>query len=67
MTYGQLTPCPQPYFQPKPAAPTPFSINPTYHDPKPYEGNASSWALAVTDSHGIIIFGTLRDSLHEYE
>ncbi|KJA16119.1 glycoside hydrolase family 55 protein [Hypholoma sublateritium FD-334 SS-4] len=46
-----------PYFQPKPAAPTPFSINPIYHDPKPYEGNASSWALAVSGSQGIIIFG----------
>ncbi|KAF8960752.1 glycoside hydrolase family 55 protein [Flammula alnicola] len=46
-----------PYFQPKPAVPTPFSLNPDYHDPVPYEGNASSWALTVQDSHNILIFG----------
>ena len=63
----QLTAFPQPYFQPKPAAPTPFSVNPIYHDPKPYEGNASSWALAVSDSHRIIIFGMHRCLLPEYE
>jgi hypothetical protein len=47
----------QPYFQPKPAVPTPFRINSAYHDPSPYEGNASSWALAVQDSQAILIFG----------
>jgi len=46
-----------PYFQPKPAVPTPFRIDPGYRDPRPYEGNASSWALAVKDSHDILIFG----------
>ncbi|KAF8178934.1 glucan 1,3-beta-glucosidase [Pholiota molesta] len=46
-----------PYFQPKPAAPTPFRIDPTYHDPTPYEGNASAWALAVRHSQNILIFG----------
>ncbi|KAF9472908.1 glucan 1,3-beta-glucosidase [Pholiota conissans] len=46
-----------PYFQPKPAVPTPFSINGTYHDPTPYEGNASAWALAVRGSKHILVFG----------
>ncbi|KIM38529.1 glycoside hydrolase family 55 protein [Hebeloma cylindrosporum] len=46
-----------PYFQPKPAVPTPFRIDPAYHDPKPFEGSASSWALAVKDSQDILIFG----------
>ncbi|KAJ3507336.1 hypothetical protein NLJ89_g6366 [Agrocybe chaxingu] len=46
-----------PYFQPKPAAPTPFSIDARYHDPAPYPGNASSWALAVKNSNHILIFG----------
>jgi len=46
-----------PYFQPKPAVPTPFRIDPAYHDPSPFEGSASSWALAVKDSHDILIFG----------
>ena len=47
----------QPYFQPKPAVPTPFSLNSRYHDPAPYPGNASAWALNVYKSHGILVFG----------
>jgi hypothetical protein len=46
-----------PYFQPKPADPTPFRIDPTYNDPSPYEINPSAWALAVKDSRDILIFG----------
>jgi hypothetical protein len=55
----------QPYYQPKPAAPTPFRIDPTYHDPTPYEGNASAWALAVKHSQNILIFGTLMVTLRK--
>jgi len=46
-----------PYFQPTPAIPTPFSIEPEYKDPSPYGGNASAWALVVNDSENVLIFG----------
>ncbi|PPQ78458.1 hypothetical protein CVT25_011853 [Psilocybe cyanescens] len=46
-----------PYYQPKPAAPTPFSINPFYKDPIPYDSNSQSWALTISDSERILIFG----------
>ncbi|KAF9531459.1 exo-beta-1,3-glucanase [Crepidotus variabilis] len=46
-----------PYFQPKPAVPTPFALDHRYADPPPYWGNASSWALNLKDSKDIIIFG----------
>ncbi|KAF5310158.1 hypothetical protein D9619_010234 [Psilocybe cf. subviscida] len=46
-----------PYFQPKPAVPTPFRIDARYSDPHPYEGNASSWALSAQRSRRIFIFG----------
>ncbi|KAF4609561.1 hypothetical protein D9613_012297 [Agrocybe pediades] len=46
-----------PYYQPVPAAPTPFSINPAFEDPKMYADNASAWALIVKRSDNILIFG----------
>ncbi|KAF9531336.1 glycoside hydrolase family 55 protein [Crepidotus variabilis] len=46
-----------PYFQPKPAMPTPFEIDSRYFDPPPYRGNAYSWALNIKDSKDIIVFG----------
>lgn len=46
-----------PYYQPTPAAPTPFAYNPKY-DPKPYKDDApSAWGLSVERSRGIFIFG----------
>ncbi|TFK67130.1 exo-beta-1,3-glucanase [Pluteus cervinus] len=46
-----------PYFQPNPVPPTPFSVNSTWKDPT-YNGSVrSAWALRVTTSTDIIIFG----------
>ncbi|KAF8800084.1 glycoside hydrolase family 55 protein [Phlegmacium glaucopus] len=46
-----------PYFQPKPSPPAPFSIEPTFNDPSFYRRNPSSWALSITNSDKIFIFG----------
>ncbi|KAF8900746.1 exo-beta-1,3-glucanase [Gymnopilus junonius] len=46
-----------PYFQPTPTAPAPFSVNPDFKDPSPYSSGASAWALTITSSQNILIFG----------
>ncbi|KAF5362584.1 hypothetical protein D9757_013312 [Collybiopsis confluens] len=46
-----------PYHQPIPPAPYPFVLNSTYSDPGFPEGLASSWALSVENSQGIVVFG----------
>ncbi|PPQ72918.1 hypothetical protein CVT24_000192 [Panaeolus cyanescens] len=46
-----------PYYQPQPAAPTPFSIDTRYNDPQPYASNASSWAVNIEKSKDILIYG----------
>ncbi|KAI0082779.1 exo-beta-1,3-glucanase [Panus rudis PR-1116 ss-1] len=45
-----------PYYQPVPAAPAPFAINSAFHDPS-MSGQTSAWALSVTNSQNILIFG----------
>ncbi|KAF9038899.1 beta-1,3-glucanase [Hymenopellis radicata] len=46
-----------PYYQPNPLAPTPFSINASYHDPS-FSGDMNeALGLSVTASTDIIIFG----------
>ncbi|KAJ6500482.1 exo-beta-1,3-glucanase [Mycena sanguinolenta] len=45
-----------PYFQPAPAAPSPFSVNNAFHDPS-FNGVSSAWALNVANSSNIIVFG----------
>jgi len=45
-----------PYFQPAPAAPSPFSVNSAFHDPA-FNGVSSAWALNVAESSNIIVFG----------
>jgi len=47
----------QPYYQPGPVSPNPFSINSAYSDPTPYSSNPSAWALSVKNSNGILVFG----------
>lgn len=47
----------QPYYQPVPSSPTPFQINPKYHDPKPYAEFAYSWALNVKESKDVLVYG----------
>lgn len=42
------------YFQPLPAAPVPFTINPTYQDPSV---SSEGWGLSITDSTGVNILG----------
>jgi len=49
----------QPYFQPKPASPTPFFHDSEFQDPTPYAGIPSSWAVTIRNSREILIFGKL--------
>ncbi|GLB43041.1 putative glycoside hydrolase family 55 protein [Lyophyllum shimeji] len=46
-----------PYYQPNPAAPSPFSVNSAWKDPSFPSGLSSAWALTVTSSTDIIVFG----------
>ncbi|KAH9476326.1 putative glucan endo-1,3-beta-glucosidase [Psilocybe cubensis] len=46
-----------PYYQPAPVSPSPFTINRTMKDPTPYSGNPSAWAVSITQSRNILIFG----------
>jgi len=46
-----------PYFQPKPAPPTPFEIEPTFNDPTFLRRNPSAWGLSIENSNNIFIFG----------
>ena len=48
----------QPYFQPVPAPPAPFSNNAALHDPSFPSGLRSAWAVTITQSSNIFIFGT---------
>ncbi|KAJ3811027.1 exo-beta-1,3-glucanase [Lentinula aff. lateritia] len=45
-----------PYYQPSPAVPSPFSINSAFNDPTIF-GGSSAWALHVTSSSNILVFG----------
>lgn len=47
---------PQPYFQPNPVPPAPFIPNSAYKDPS--LGPGAAWALAVSNSQNILVFGT---------
>ena len=46
----------QPYYQPAPAAPSPFAIDTSLMDPN-YPSQQSAWALMVQNSQNIIVFG----------
>ncbi|KAI0332110.1 exo-beta-1,3-glucanase [Cubamyces sp. BRFM 1775] len=46
-----------PYYQPVPAPPAPFSVNSAYHDPSFSSSQTSAWAVHVTSSQDILIFG----------
>ncbi|KAI0709449.1 exo-beta-1,3-glucanase [Earliella scabrosa] len=46
-----------PYFQPVPAPPAPFSNNAALHDPSFPSGLRSAWAVTITQSSNIFIFG----------
>ena len=50
-----LTSPPQPYYQPSPAAPAPFSYNAAYKDPQ--TSQTSAWGLWVQSSQNILVFG----------
>ncbi|KAJ3762988.1 exo-beta-1,3-glucanase [Lentinula raphanica] len=45
-----------PYYQPTPAVPTPFSVDSAFSDPTTFAGS-SAWALHVTTSSNILVFG----------
>ncbi|KAJ7261316.1 exo-beta-1,3-glucanase [Mycena haematopus] len=46
-----------PYYQPSPAPPAPFTVNSAFSDPTNWSGIAAAWALRVTTSTDIIVFG----------
>ncbi|KAJ7929215.1 exo-beta-1,3-glucanase [Mycena leptocephala] len=46
-----------PYYQPNPAPPAPFTVNTGLHDPATWTGITAAWALRVTTSTDIIVFG----------
>ncbi|KAF8582440.1 glycoside hydrolase family 55 protein [Ramaria rubella] len=46
-----------PYYQPSPAPPSPFSINTTFHDPSFPAGVDHAWALSVSSSTNILVYG----------
>ncbi|KAI0780740.1 exo-beta-1,3-glucanase [Trametes elegans] len=46
-----------PYYQPAPAPPAPFSVNSAFHDPSFSGSQQSAWAVHITTSQDIIIFG----------
>ncbi|RDB22380.1 hypothetical protein Hypma_010485 [Hypsizygus marmoreus] len=46
-----------PYYQPTPTVPGPFSFNSAYKDPSYPSGLTSAWAVTVSSSSDIIIFG----------
>lgn len=47
----------EPYFQPTPAPPSPFSINSAYDDPTFPNGLDHAWALNVQQSNNILVYG----------
>ncbi|KAI0372846.1 exo-beta-1,3-glucanase [Pilatotrama ljubarskyi] len=46
-----------PYYQPVPAPPAPFSVNSAFHDPSFSSSQNAAWAVHVTNSQDITIFG----------
>ena len=50
----------QPYFQPNPVPPAPFITNTAYKDPA--IGPGAAWALTVTNSQNILVYGTSSDA-----
>jgi len=46
-----------PYYQPNPAPPAPFSVNTAFQDPSNWSGISAAWALRVTTSTDILVFG----------
>ena len=50
----------QPYYQPDPAAPTPYSSNNAYYDPSFPSSFDMAWAMYIQTSSNIILFGASR-------
>ncbi|EIW60068.1 exo-beta-1,3-glucanase [Trametes versicolor FP-101664 SS1] len=46
-----------PYYQPVPAAPAPFSVNSNFNDPTFPSGQTSAFAVSISNSQAITIFG----------
>jgi glucan 1,3-beta-glucosidase len=55
----------QPYFQPVPLPPAPFSSTSAYHDPV-FKGITAAWGLRVQNSYDIIVFGVLMNQAQDY-
>lgn len=55
-----------PYFQPMPAPPKPFAVDPAFHDPAfDYPDTVAAWALWVQNSQGILIYGIFFPPVEE--
>ncbi|KAH0838819.1 glycoside hydrolase family 55 protein [Lanmaoa asiatica] len=52
-----IIPPPQPYYQPIPAAPAPYSSSSTYHDPTFSSSINAAWGMYVQSSSNIFLFG----------
>jgi hypothetical protein len=46
-----------PYYQPVPVPPAPFTVSTAFADPATWTGISAAWALRVTTSTNIIVFG----------
>ncbi|KAF7978685.1 hypothetical protein HWV62_44937 [Athelia sp. TMB] len=54
-----------PYYQPSPAAPTPFSTDSAYNDPTFSSSQTSAWGLYVESSSDIFVFGAGHYSFYQ--
>ncbi|EJD39742.1 glucan 1,3-beta-glucosidase [Auricularia subglabra TFB-10046 SS5] len=46
-----------PYWQPSPAAPAPFTLSGKYFDPTSFGPPGNAWALRISNSSGILVYG----------
>lgn len=46
-----------PYYQPRPASPTPFSPVSAYNDPISFGSPGNSWALRIKNSSNVLVYG----------
>ncbi|KAJ7632168.1 exo-beta-1,3-glucanase [Roridomyces roridus] len=46
-----------PYYQPSPAPPAPFSVSTSFKDPSSWSGITAAWALTISNSSNVLVFG----------
>uniref|UniRef100_A0A0W0EZ54 Putative glycoside hydrolase family 55 protein n=1 Tax=Moniliophthora roreri TaxID=221103 RepID=A0A0W0EZ54_MONRR len=55
--YGGLIQTETPYYQPVPDVPSPFTRKDDWHDPGSWDHSGSAWALHITGSSSVYIYG----------